>query len=436
MKFSSLIRTLSLALIAVFAGGVSAAVMAQIAGSPYSSIGLGLLNPREINYNSNMGGLGLTTGNVWALNYVNPALLPINSFTNFEAALVGESRVATSDGESIRGTSGSLGYLVFGFPLSPGKWTLSFGLMPYSAVNYRVESKAMLAEQNTEITYTYTGEGGINQANLSTGVKIGKHLFVGFRGIYLFGAIEKESFADLRDTTRTGASKSFWPTAYYQRTRLSDLTGQFGLMYSIPLSETSAFNIGTTYELGVDARTYRDERLENRRLQDFPITSDTISDNVSTRTFIPGRFGAGFSFAKSYKWTLGAEVYHQDWSAFRNYRGQNEGMAGSTRFILGGDLTPDYTSVSNYLKRINYGMGIYHETTPLVVNNRQIKDFGINFGVSLPVGSASLATIGMSYGQMGSVEGGSIREQYFKLRFSVSFNDRSYGWYRNQQKFN
>ena len=436
MRFSGTIRVLSTAVCSLLIGLAINEAQAQLAGSPYSSLGLGLRHSRELNYNTNMGGIGLSNANAWMLNNVNPALLPFNSFTNFEASLIGENRVVSSGEESLDGTDAGLGYLVFGFPLKPGKWTLSMGLMPYGLVNYNVQSIARLDEQNTDVAYNYEGSGGINQVNISTGLKIGKHLYAGIRGIYVFGSIIDETFARPSQTTQSGSSVGFLPTAFYQATRLSDITGQGGLMFSIPIGETSAFNLGTTYELGFNARTFRDEIIEIRRLEDFVITGDTISANLRGNTYIPARFGAGFSFVKSYKWTLGMDVFHQDWSAYRNFQNRNEGLGPSTRIMIGGDIIPDFASVGNYLKRITYGAGLFHETTPLVVNNTQIKDFGINFGVSLPVGSASLVTMGLTYGQMGSAQDGLIREQYLKLRFSITFNDRAYGWYRSQQKYN
>lgn len=409
---------------------------AQLAASPYSSLGLGILYTRELNFNTNMGGIGLSNANPWMLNNVNPALLPFNSFTNFEASLSGESRIVSAENDRLDGVDAGLGYLVFGFPLSPGKWTLSMGLMPYSIVNYSVESTARLEEQNTDVTYNYTGSNGINQINISTGLKIGKYLYAGIRGIYVFGSILEETFARPSANTQSGSPISFLPTAYYQSTRLSDITGQGGLMFSIPIAETSALNLGATYELGFNARTFRDELLEIRKLEDFVVTSDTISNNLRADTYIPARIGLGFSFVKSYKWTLGMDLFHQNWNAYRNFENQNEGLGPGTRIMIGGDIIPDFNSMNNYLKRITYGLGFFHETTPIVVNNTQIKDFGINFGVSLPISNASMATMGLTYGQMGMVQDGLIREQYLKFRFSLTFNDRAYGWYRNQQKYN
>src|SRR5690606_39865829 len=55
----------------------------------------------------------------------------------------------------------------------------------------------------------------------------------------------------------------------------------------------------------------------------------------------------------------------------------------------GGEFTPDPLS-DNYLKRITYRAGIHYENAPFLINNNQLRDFGINFGFSMPAGRSSL----------------------------------------------
>ena len=70
-----------------------------------------------------------------------------------------------------------------------------------------------------------------------------------------------------------------------------------------------------------------------------------------------------------------------------------------------------------------------------MINNKNLDDFGINFGVSLPVGNASLFNLGFKFGQQGTTSDGLIKENYLKLNLGMTFNDRSFAWYRNLRKF-
>ena len=157
---------------------VSYGLRAQNAGSPYTSIGIGALADRGTVYNANMGGLGISNGNLLTLNTVNPALLPLNTFTTFDAAFFAENRVISTDSLSQKNFSANLRYIAFGFPLQSGKLTLSFGLSPYSFVNYDIESSAQVLNKERDVNYYYKGEGGYNQLFLATGVKISKNLYL------------------------------------------------------------------------------------------------------------------------------------------------------------------------------------------------------------------------------------------------------------------
>ena len=94
-----------------------------------------------------------------------------------------------------------------------------------------------------------------------------------------------------------------------------------------------------------------------------------------------------------------------------------------------------FSPVQSYLSRVTYQFGFNYEKTPIQINNTIIDDFGINFGVSLPVGNASIFNFGFRYGQMGTTSDGLIQEDYFRINLGMTFNDRSFGWYRNQNKF-
>ena len=61
--------------------------------------------------------------------------------------------------------------------------------------------------------------------------------------------------------------------------------------------------------------------------------------------------------------------------------------------------------------------------TPYKVNKDQIYDFGINFGVSLPVGQASLVNLALQYGQRDGSLDTSISESYFRISLGLTVND-------------
>lgn len=100
---------------------------AQNAASPYSLFGIGKLSGYGLVYHNNMGGLGISSGKPWILNNINPAMLPLNNFSTFDAGLYVENRSLTTSELSETNLNGGLSYLTFGIPILANKWTMSFG---------------------------------------------------------------------------------------------------------------------------------------------------------------------------------------------------------------------------------------------------------------------------------------------------------------------
>jgi hypothetical protein len=422
--------------------GIAAGVKAQNAASPYSIFGLGTLSSKALTYHSNMGGLGISNGKPWILNNINPALLPMNTFSTFDAGLSVEQRTLTTSELSQSNTTGGLSYLAFAFPIKSAKWTMATGLIPYSSVSYNIiTSGNVINREEADADYQYIGSGGINQVYLSSGwVLVPNFLSFGARAAYSFGTVEDESIIDISERVyvneedTTGIPKSINSSKFYRSSRYSDFIFDAGLNMRKRFGKNMEVDLGFVYEFATNMNTTRDERLEIVVDSPFPPT-DTILHSAKGSTYLPHKFGGGLSFSKAYKWTFGVDFYSRDWSKFKSDFGNEQELTNSYEIIVGGEFTPDFTSVKSYLKRVTYQFGFNYEQTPVEINNNHIDDFGINFGVSLPAGNASIFNFGFKYGQLGTTSDGLIREDYYRIRMGMTFNDRSYGWYRNQNKF-
>ena len=421
--------------------GVAVGVFAQSAASPYSIFGIGTLSNKALTYHNNMGGLGISNGKPWILNNINPALLPLNTFSTFDAGLYTEKRTLNTSDLQQSNTNGGLSYLTLGFPIKSGKWTMAIGLMPYSNVSYNiVTSGKVINRDEADADYQYKGSGGINQVYLSSGWQlIPKFLYFGARAGYSFGTVTDETTIDInervyRDEEDTiGVAKTFNSSSFYRSSRYSDFLFEGGLYMRKQFGKKIEVNLGLIYELASNMNTRRDERLE---IIDDSVNppSDTIVDNARGVTFLPQKFGGGLSVSKAYKWVFGVDFYSRNWAEFKSDFGTEQELTKSYEIIAGGEFTPDFFSVNNYFKRVTYQFGFNYEQTPVIINNTNIDDFGINFGVSLPFGN-SIFNVGFKYGQLGTTSNGLIREDYFKINLGMTFNDRSYGFYRNQRKF-
>ncbi len=398
----------------------SSQATAQNASSPYSIRGVGNVVSPALTHNLGMGGLGLSYGSPLYLNNINPALLAANSFSSFNVGLEGSFNKISNADNSTSNVGGGLNYAILGLPIMPGRWSLSAGLMPYSQVNYKYNTTGKINETNINVDFTYEGEGGISQAFIANGIRLNKNFSVGFRASYFFGSIIKESSTQISDTTVSGAYRP----VFFERTSFSDFGISGGLSYIQKIKGKTYLNIGLTYDLETDVNTKNFSRFERRTFQGRSISSDTLLNNVRGSIILPARLGVGFSFVNSFKWLVGADLQYQTWSDYRDFNDDNGNLDDNYKITVGGEYTPDVASLNSYLKRVTYRVGLNYETTPFMVNNQQLNDFGINFGMSLPVSRYSSMDFAFKVGQRGTVDDNLTKEQYFRVFLGVTLNDR------------
>src|SRR5690606_35980451 len=108
----------------------------------------------------------------------------------------------------------------------------------------------------------------------------------------------------------------------------------------------------------------------------------------------------------------------------KNYQGRDEGFKNNFKIAAGAEFIPDATSVDSYLKRMTYRVGLSHQKLPYEINNEAINEFGINFGVSLPIRNYSSFDLGFELGQRGTTDHGLISEKSFQVNLGVTFNDK------------
>jgi hypothetical protein len=97
--------------------------------------------------------------------------------------------------------------------------------------------------------------------------------------------------------------------------------------------------------------------------------------------------------------------------------------------INGGfEFIPKYDAFNNYFKRIKYRIGARYKTSYLTVNEKDINEYGITFGLSLPMKRTDTAipglNFGLEYGKRGSAEGGLVEEKFVNFNLGITINDR------------
>ena len=406
----------------------SVQLFGQINISPYTVNGLGDFNSPALTVNQAMGGIGVSNGQGWYLNNLNPALLTKNVFTVLEAGMVYESRsLENSSGLSQSNSGGGLSYFAMSFPVMSGKWTSALGIMPYSTVNYNILSQSsVVGSEDIPVTFNLTGDGGLTQAYFSNGLKLTKNLSFGIKAAILFGSIVKESVA-------LPGNQDFpvsFISAVVDKTSIHGFTLSSGLAYRLEIKDKKFLNVGLTYDLEskLKAKIFKTGELRSPSSIN-PISTDTLINNSKGDIQLPSSFAAGISYEILYKWTIGADLHVSNWSDYEDIEQNNESLVDNYGINIGTEFTPDISSVDSYLKRVTYRLGFDYQKTPFEVSNQQLNDFGINFGASFPVKGLSTMNLAFKYGQRGTTDDNLIKENYIRIYFGISFNDR---WFQRR----
>lgn len=411
----------------------SSLVLAQAGYSPYSSIGIGDIRGLGLTHNHGMGGVGISNGSGMFYNNANPALLYKNNLSVFSIGMTGEYKNVSTTDLSQTNYTGGFDHLMLGLPLVIDRWTIGLGLMPYSTVNYKYNTQEkVIGDPNADLFKAFEGSGGFNKVFLSNGLRLYKNLSVGLTVGYLFGSIKDEISTQVRTTKQVNdtTTASFVSNTVLTTNRLTagDLYLLGGLAYRFPINNITGLNVGLTYEMGGDIDGKLFQNIRNTSYRDNAnFANDTLKETRGAMR-LPSTLGIGLSYEKSFHWTVGADLLLSNWSEYRDFsengEGGNNDFHNSYTISVGAEYIPDIASIDSYLERVVYRIGISHERLPYKINNEFINDFGINFGVSLPVRNYSSFNLAFQLGRRGTTDHNLIKENYFRVNLGITFNDR------------
>ncbi|WP_426489820.1 hypothetical protein [Hymenobacter sp. 102] len=421
----------------------SPAVLGQgLGNSPYSRLGLGdaSLNSGGVRQ-MGMGGIGVAAPNSVNVNELNPALLYYTARTTFEAGFTGQFKTLRNSVSRQRTGSGNLGYLALAVPITR-RWAGAIGLKPYSAVDYesRTVDNTIQGDPTSQVEKRYTGSGGLAEAYMSHSVRLAKGLVAGVSAGYVFGSIEQE--------TSTRISTSSIPLSlanrdiYQQQVHYSDFAFRGGVHYRHELKDKLNLNVGGTYSFRSNLNGERSTTLIRQDYNEIQLNSLAQEIEIAGKAQVPALTQVGISLDNNRSWSLSLDGARQQWSQFRAF-GEQGGSAmiplsDTYRVGIGGELTPDATSVDNYFNRITYRAGLNVAQLPYRPGGNTLYDRSVSWGFALPLPTATALdattiSLGFTYGQRGNTDvlrlsDGSternVKEDYIRMQLGVTLNNR------------
>ena len=401
-----------------FSSGI---IFSQIStNSPYSRFGLGNLNNSSSADQLGMGGSSVVYNNPDVINFNNPATyssFKAKSFLFTTSLNSSASRFTTSNNIQYENNT-SFSKIALGFPVNQ-YISVSSGLLPFSNVGYQLDYNDTENFLEDTVSISSIGNGGLSKYYLGASVKLHKTLSVGVNATYLFGGLSRNKTADFNNS-------SIFNVSSVNRTNITGVSFETGLLFNTDLSEDNNISFGLTYNHNANLNARRTllgttYELNNSLL----VIKDTFQNEVENGTIVlPSKLSAGMMYS-SEKWLLLANYSSQNWSDYSLTFGEereDDNLENSVCVSSGLQYTPEFNSVTKYWKRINYRMGARYDKTYLSLKDLQLTEKSLSFGLGLPVKrSNSFYNIGMEVGKQGTTQDKLIQERFVRFTFGVTF---------------
>ncbi|MEO0570252.1 MAG: hypothetical protein AAF039_01020 [Bacteroidota bacterium] len=397
--------------------------------SPYSSFGIGDTRNNGTIDNRSMGGLQMY-GDSIHINLRNPASFSKLRLTTYTAGITHREFRLRDNFETQRTSVTNLDYLAVGFPIAKNAG-VGFGIQPFTSVGYDLVSESPNAEQDT-VRNVFTGQGGLNRVFVSFGFQAIKNVSIGATANFNFGTLEYN-----RSETIEGVQLG---TLDSRESRISGFDLNLGGTYTPRIGKYTLFtHVGVDTQVNLvseNSRSVGSFSPTQGQIEVFDV--DLEAQNLrNTELKIPTRSTLGLGFGEDKKWFIGGEYSFQGLSTFENsFLGQeNVGYVDAASIALGGYYVPNYAALSGIFNRITYRAGLRYDETGLVVNGREVNNFGITFGFGIPiVGTGtdrfSNLNVGFELGRRGTRAAGLLEESYLNVSIGLSLNDR---WFVKRQ---
>ncbi|WP_299101938.1 hypothetical protein [uncultured Winogradskyella sp.] len=427
---------------------ISSSVFSQQGtGSPYSFYGIGSLKFRGTVENRSMGEMGVYLDSIH-LNLRNPASyagknIDANPFNGesrpikFSVAGTASNSTLNSDSEKAKTNSTIFDYLALSIPI--GKFGVGFGILPYTSVGYRLND----VDDDGDVLNRYNGEGGINKVFGGLGYQVTDKLSIGVDFNYNFGNIQNTAVEIAYTNEGTIAQ---YQTREFNRSDLRGLNLNFGLAYKTMITDKLELSTTATYAPGSELQSENERTFSTVTLDtEYNVTrisnvieADLEAENLkNTELTLPSRFTFGAGVGQPKSWFVGAEYTFLNTSEFSNpvFSDTSTTYQDGSQFSLGGFYIPKYNAFSGYFNRVVYRAGVKFENTGLVIKDEPINEFGISFGLGLPVGARNLfsnANLGLEFGRRGTTEKNLILENFVNFNVSLSLNSR---WFQQKKYY-
>ncbi len=402
--------------------------------SPYTRFGLGDFAKQGVAQNQAMGGTGLALHENNRINYLNPASFSALDSTSVYFDFGVNSFHNQYQTENYSNTWWNMNLHHVAFASSMGKYLgFSAGLVPYSSIGYNIKQEYNDYTHGMAMDTYFKGEGGIMNFYAGTSVKLLDRISLGVTMNYLMGKLTRERAVDFP------MNSDYSNITSTEEINLRKPIFTLGLQYKEVFGDKFFFSLGGVYDFKASTELSNEYLINNEFYPDKPSwLNDSVQidpvyilgeDTVLNTLHIPQKVGVGIALGIPDKLIITGDYYMQDWSNVMS--GENYSTTNATSMHFGAEYTPNGEALRGYHKLMTYRLGGYYYNSYLMVNEHQLEDYGITFGVGLPIKTLkSSINLGFTLGTRGTTEYNLVKENYGIITFSVTLHDL---WFRKRR---
>jgi long-subunit fatty acid transport protein len=393
-------RIISIALLVIAIGGDRSGLKGD---SIYSLLGIGeSIEGADVRFRG-MGDTGTAVMKGINLSYYNPAVL-----SNLEKGRI--SLIILPKRILARGNTGEqltkavkFPFLRLAFPL-PWNGVISGGFFTGQDLNYNVKVAEYFLTPDISFTESWTGEGSINDVNITYAQKLGNRLSLGLGFRYRFGSSTEEWMIDFdaddyRDTYDRIVTE--YRGAGYTAGFCSNLPGNL--------------TVGASYISGV--KSSANETVEN------PYSTYRKTEEIDI--FLPHAVHIGMSYNPWNRLLIGVDFRRNFWSEFTCRDQHKSEFIDSDRYSFGTELFLGPDDRNFFYTQFPLRLGLSWGNFPILdSDSHRIREImgSAGTGYTLPRGRGTI-DIAVQFIQRGHLSKNPIQEEEWSLSLGFSSSE-------------
>lgn len=399
--------------------------------SPYNRYGYGRLGTTGNSVTRSMGDVGIAIRSNQYTTLANPASLTvIDTLTcifqvDLDAQFGAYHEGGLTDHKWDAGFSG----MSLHMPLWRN-FAMSLSLTPYSMVGYSYGSSDKIpvispTSKHDTLTYAsaHSGVGGINNFMMGIGWRPFRtkmqEASVGVNAGWLFGSLSHDA--------EIATSSQATGTYINYNASVSGLFLQLGAQYTYRLNANRSLTIGATYSPQLNLS------VDSEALKYSSTDSIAVSNRYRSAVKLPQRIGVGVSYNVARKLMVTAEAELTTWSKVKGLNPEmqaQEGLFNDVRRVAVGVEYQPKVLTNNYFKVCRYRAGFSAKDSYIKAGSSNLKEYGANLGISLPINKRSALNLGVGYSALRPGNGNLVKEDYLTLNLGLTFNEMMF--FRNR----